>query len=416
MSFKKEMVISILDKVIYFSIVILPFSMAIAIAPMNVFMGFLIVSFLVKKILQKEPLFTNTSINLPLMFLFIITCVSIINSISLQDSLKGGIFKLLRYIFVFFIMVQEVKDKSHIRMIVASMISGVLLVSIDSIWQVLTGKDFVRGYEPILNIGLLRATASFKDSNTFGIYLSALAPVVFGLTLYYFRAKKRFVMSLVCIMTSVGVFLTYSRPTLLAVYIALFFLGLTKKNNVLILILIAMVFIAPFLLPESFKQWAGEKGYNPLRVMCNDDRIAIFRHSINMIKDHPIIGVGANTYMKNYKYYKESPEYRNVVTSDYVYAHNNFLHMAAEIGIIGLCIFIWLLYRLFLSYRRIYRSLDDNYVKIVSLCLIGCLIAFLINGLTESSLFYSRVAVVFWYIIGLSYSLKKFTYRNDLNL
>ena len=206
----------------------------------------------------------------------------------------------------------------------------------------------------------------------------------------------------------IGVALTYSRPTLLAIYVALFFLGLIKKDKILISILLILTLISPFILPKSVKNWAKEVNYNPLRFMCNDDRIAAYRNSLNMIKAHPLIGVGANTYMKNYRQYKEHPEYRNIVTLDYMYAHNNFLHMAAEIGLIGLGIFFWLLYKLSNECRNVYRSLNDDFVKVVSLSLSACLIAFLVNGLTESSLYYSRVAVLFWYIAGFSISLKKF--------
>ena len=146
----------------------------------------------------------------------------------------------------------------------------------------------------------------------------------------------------------------------------------------------------------------------PVRFMCNDDRIAIFRNSLKMIRQHPLMGVGANTFMKNYQRYKENPEYRNVVTSDYLYAHNNFLHLTAEIGLLGLGVFLWLLYRLFKQGVRIYRKLADNYLKIISLSLIACLLAFLVNGLTESSLYSSRVAMIFWYLAGFLFALDKF--------
>jgi O-antigen ligase len=203
--------------------------------------------------------------------------------------------------------------------------------------------------------------------------------------------------------------LTYSRPTLLATCVALFFLGLIRKDKLLIGFLIILTLSSPFILPKSVKNWAKKVDYNPLRFMCNDDRIAIYRNSFNMIRHHPIIGVGVNTFMKNYKIYKESPEYRKVVTSEYVYAHNNFIHIAAETGLVGLAIFTWLLYRLFKECRRIYKNLDDDFLRIISLSLSACLIAFLVNGLTESSIYYSRVAMIFWYLAGFSLSLHKFT-------
>jgi O-antigen ligase len=209
--------------------------------------------------------------------------------------------------------------------------------------------------------------------------------------------------------------LTYSRPTLLAIYIALFFLGITRKDRVIIALLAIVTLISPFILPKSVKEWAKEVEYNPFRFMCNDDRIAVYRNSLNMIKNHPFVGVGANTYMKNYKKYKESPEYRNIVTLDYMYAHNNFIHMASEIGLIGLGIFIWLLYKLFIEGLNIYKRLNDRFLKVISLSLLAGLIAFLVNGLTESSLYYSRVAVIFWYLTGLALSLDKYDNRSRTN-
>jgi hypothetical protein len=82
--------------------------------------------------------------------------------------------------------------------------------------------------------------------------------------------------------------------------------------------------------------------------------------------------------------------------------------MAAEIGLTGLLIFIWLLYKLFVEAKMIYRALNVYYLKILLLSLTAGLIAFLVNGLTESSLYYSSVAVIFWYIMGFMLSLRKF--------
>ena len=397
-----------LNGLLYWCVILLPFSIAIAPAPMNVFIGFLIAAFLLKKLLIRERLFKRGPLNIPLSLLFIITCLSVINSISLYDTLKGGIFRLGQYIIVFYIVKDETKDRAHLNKILFSFILGAVLASSNGIFQVISGRDFIRGYKPILNIGLLRATASFKDANILGIYLSAIVPAILGLALYYLKGAKKALFFLIGLLVLTGIGLTYSRPTLLAVYVILLFLGLVKKDRVLVTLLLIFTLAAPFLLPKSVQDWAKEVEYNPLRFMCNDDRLAVYRNSLRMIKAHPLIGVGANNFMKSYKRYKEYPEYRNIVTLDEMKAHNNFLHMAGEIGLSGLLIFFWFLYRLFRESKNIYNSLDDNYLKTVSLSLIACLIAFLINGLTESSLYYSAVAVLFWYIAGLCLALKKF--------
>jgi hypothetical protein len=48
--------------------------------------------------------------------------------------------------------------------------------------------------------------------------------------------------------------------------------------------------------------------------------------------------------------------------------------------------------------------------------LIACLIAFLVNGLTETSLYYPRVVMIFWYLIGISLSLNRLAKESQRNL
>jgi O-antigen ligase len=220
-------------------------------------------------------------------------------------------------------------------------------------------------------------------------------------------------MGAVSLLAVVGILLTYSRPTLLALYISFWIFALVKKHKPLIAVLVIITAIAPVIVPRPVKQWAKDVEYNPARFMCNDDRIAIYENSLNMIKAHPLIGLGANTYMKNYRFYKNSPEYRGVVTSDYIYAHNNFLHLLAELGFLGLGIFLWLLYLILRQSLRIRRRLAEPFLKTLSLSLIVGLTAFLINGLTESSLYSSRVAGIFWFLAGFSLGLKKFIHADS---
>ncbi|MCX5706045.1 MAG: hypothetical protein NTZ92_08335, partial [Candidatus Omnitrophica bacterium] len=74
----------------------------------------------------------------------------------------------------------------------------------------------------------------------------------------------------------------------------------------------------------------------------------------------------------------------------------------------GLGLFLLFLFVLFRDNLRTYRLLDDEYLKVVTLSLAACFIAFLVNGLTETSLYYARVAMIFWYLVGVSLSLRKF--------
>ncbi|HNX81559.1 MAG TPA: O-antigen ligase family protein [Candidatus Omnitrophota bacterium] len=405
----------VLNCILYWSIVAIPFFTAIAPAPMNVFVGFLIAAWLLKMILFREKMFSITPLTISLLAFLAVLIISLINSVCISDSLKGGVFRFLQYICVVWIVSREVRDTKHCRIIIGAIGISCALISVDAIWQVITGKDFIRHYAPVINLGIVRATASFKDSNLLGIYLSAVTPLFIGLSLFFYKGKKLFIVSLVTVLAGAGIFLTYSRPTYLALCIVILLFALIRKSKPLITILLCALIIAPFATPRQVKEWARSVDYNPVRFMCNDDRIAIYRNSIQMIRQHPIIGVGANTFMKNYARYKENPEYRNVVTTDYAYAHNNFLHMTGETGFLGLGVFLVFLVLLFKEAAAIYKRQTNSYTAILSLSLTTCLASFLINGLTESSLYYARIAGIFWFLIGFLLALGRHGFTDEKN-
>jgi len=396
----------VLDFIIYWSIVIMPFSVAIAPALANAFIGFFSVFFIIKKIIKREKPFGDIAVMVPFLFLILISLVSFKNSVSLSTSFHG-IEKLLKYLLIFVVCAQEIKDRKHVARIVTSVILGVSLVSIDAVWQIIFGWDFIRGNTLQQAIGLIRPTASFPNPNVFGVYMSALTPLIIGLTLFYFKGKKKIVMVLISVLAIAGLGLTLSRGSGLALYLSTLFLCVAKRKKILTFTLIAVLIVFPFVMPKNIKQWAKDANYNPLVFMCNQDRISIYRNTINMIKQHPFIGVGVNTFSKNYGKYKLESAEKYAHTPDTIYAHNNYLQMAGEIGLLGLLAFLWFLVQVFRRGFKTYQTIKEEYLKIVVLSLIACFIAFLINGLTETSLYYSRVVMVFWYLIGVSLALPR---------
>jgi putative inorganic carbon (hco3(-)) transporter len=240
------------------------------------------------------------------------------------------------------------------------------------------------------------------------VYLTAIAALIIGLTIFHYKGKIKAIMSVISISVATGIFLTFSRGAGLGLYLSIFFLSVARKKKILSFILIGILLIFPFVMPSNIKNWAREIKYQPLVFLCNYDRISIYRNALNMIKHHPFIGVGVNTFSKNYAKYK-LPEPENAKTPDSIYAHNIYLHTAGEIGLLGLGAFFWMLFSLFKKNIQIYNNLKDDYLQIISISLVACLIAFLINGFTETNLYYARVAMIFWYIIGFSLALNKFT-------
>ncbi len=391
--------------ILYWSIVLFPFSVAIANGAANTFFGFLVFSYFLKKVVKRESPFVNTPLTLPFLFFLAVAFISIFNTVSLSESWHG-ITKILKSGLIFLIYAEAIADIRHLKRIVFSLACGVLIVSIDGLWQLKFGWDFVRG-EAVQSslIKLARPTGPFPNPNVMGIYLGIISPLIIGLTLYFYKGKDLFYWGFVSVLASLGIYITFSRGSGLGLFFSVLFLAVMRRHKVILTVLLVVLLVFPFLMPKNIKSWAKMSNYNPLVFLLNQDRISMYMNTMNMVSQHPVIGVGVNTYSRNYGKYKLQKWEEYAHTEESAYAQNNFFQMAGEVGLLGLGLFFWLLWVLFAQLFRYYKNSKEGYLRVFSLSLIAAFISFLINGLTESSLYYSRVSMMFWLFVGMALSL-----------
>lgn len=130
------------------------------------------------------------------------------------------------------------------------------------------------------------------------------------------------------------------------------------------------------------------------------DRWAMWQAAIRMIRDRPILGHGLNTFMANYLAYwvggEQTPRY----------AHNCYLQVAAETGLVGLLSFLALLGLLaWQLLRRLSRLPADDRVLLVGLG--GGLLAFAVQAGLDTNFYALRQAVLFWVLAGLAVGLSE---------
>jgi O-antigen ligase len=214
-------------------------------------------------------------------------------------------------------------------------------------------------------------------------------------------------MLFVSLLVITGLYLTLSRGAGLALFIAVLFLAVSKRDKLIIGALIVSIIIFPFVAPKNMKSWLSIAREHPVVFMCSPVRISFYKNTCNMIYHHPIIGVGVNTFSKRYGEYRLPEVEKAAASESTTYCHNNFLQMAGEIGLVGLAAFLWFLFVLFRKNIESFKRFKDEYLKIISLSLIACFIAFLVNGLTETSLYYARVAMIFWFLVGFSLAVSR---------
>lgn len=119
-----------------------------------------------------------------------------------------------------------------------------------------------------------------------------------------------------------------------------------------------------------------------------------------MFLDQPLLGHGINTFMSNFEAYaggSRSP----------AYAHNCYLQIGAETGLLGLGSFFFFLLCLGNVCRRALRrepgSLPPRLLELrpVLTGLAGGVLAFLVQSVFDTNFYALRQAVLFWSLAGM---------------
>jgi len=139
-------------------------------------------------------------------------------------------------------------------------------------------------------------------------------------------------------------------------------------------------------------------------------REAIWGFTTLMIKDHPILGSGLGTFKYNSlnyqaKFFDQGENRRLYPYGIADKVHNEYLQLGAELGLIGLGIFLWLIICFFRCGLRILKKLKDKYKQGIVIGLMGGVVAVLIDAIFGFPLHLPATLVLFWLFVGLVVSL-----------
>ena len=176
-----------------------------------------------------------------------------------------------------------------------------------------------------------------------GGYFCVLAILSLCLLLFWRKSKGITVLLLLFyFLFMTGVFLSLSRTYYIALFImvpAVFIKGNRKIAiiglSAAIVFAIAVLILFPNIRARAFSIADLKKNKSNL------ERIYIWKTSGEIIKDHPIVGIGFRQWRERFNDYsgKYSADW-NFSNAALHHAHNLYLTVAAETGIVGLCLFL----------------------------------------------------------------------------
>jgi hypothetical protein len=248
----------------------------------------------------------------------------------LTRSAPEAMLDFLPSTFAFFLVVLNCKTKRHLQMVILVLLSASLFAIYMGYTAILAG-NFNSPYlytghdattDPVAatatTLARLRGLSIIHDPNDFAQLLVSLIPCLF-----FFWASKKFAQNFIFVLVPAGIllfgmFLTHSRGGMLAFLAAVIIAARRKIGTIPSAITAGVLFAI-----ASVVGWSGGRD---ISVEQGADRMEAWATGLQLLKSHPIFGVG---FLRFTEYY--------IIT-----AHNTIVVCAAELGMLGL--FFWVMF------------------------------------------------------------------------
>ena len=281
------------------------------------------------------------------------------------------------WVVIFFVLTQTVttRVRFYILLLIFLLASFKLSQHGARVWA-MTGFSF-SGW------GLRGPQGFFQNPGELAIQMVIFAPIALFFCLAIAPYVKRwqlyllYLMPITAALTAMG---TNTRGGQIALAVQVLALILTMKQRFKALILVVILAVVGYhLLPEEQKARFEQAGTDPTSLQ----RLLYWEHGWQMMKDHPVLGVGYFNFIPYYNlHHSDDLVLPSTQRLGAQLPHNIFIQVGTDAGFIGLGIFLLLILGAFLTMRRLgqeaYARGDPfvyNMAKGMNLALLGYVVA-----------------------------------------
>jgi len=217
-------------------------------------------------------------------------------------------------------------------------------------------------------------------------------------------ASQYILFGVVVVLLAGTVFLSLSRGGIISTSLSLLAFALVllvksnrRKTGVIVLVLMVVIF-----------SLVGHAGWEPIfdrfdRITNSagelaDERLVYWQDSLQIIRDYPLFGSGAGSFIDIY------PHYRTTVNTTYTvdHAHNDYVEFLVTLGIIGFLLlgcFMWSLLR---QTYHVWRQRQNSFSTMIWLGSMFGLFALLLHSVTDFNLYIGANAFYFFVLCGIA--------------
>jgi len=363
---------------------------------------------------EENITYKKNKIPLPLVLLILIVIFSYLKNGFLMSSLQDCII-FLAYFILYFLMINNLQNQYQFKSFTQIFFLTSFFIALYTILHYYNFISYLQEYGSVASL--------IGQKNWISNYLALIFPLMFCFYLLEQIKKKKiiyfialsFLYAALMICQSRGIWISLSLSLLFGIFLIFKFnfFNLFKENKKwLILLLISFIIITLIYSTDN------PLNISPLtvtqRAMSTFDekdpsintRILMWKVTGLMIKDKPFLGGGVGSFKINYLDYqagflKEYPEY-NIYWTNAKEAHNEYLQIGAEIGLLGLGIILIIILKLYNLFINFLKKEIDNKRKLICWGLLLGITSFLMHSLFDFPLHVPALGSAFFIILGLT--------------
>ena len=327
--------------------------------------------------------------------LFLVFLLFMIPSMLTHDikvGIKAIIYTFFYRFLIFLVILRFIKERKYLYTILVVFFAMIAVESLVAFYQYYLSGYRLRGY------GFTNSALVLGGLLTLAIPVALV--ICFDGT---FPKWLRYVTGVYLVPLLAGLIGNQSRSVWILMVFSSILIGARyiKKSWKLvipIMLLLGGIVVYAYSDPVLLKRFLSST--NTTTDVSNLGRIYVWKSSLNMIKDHFFLGVGPDQFTEIYRNIYIFPEEKQRLVN----AHNNFLQVFAETGVIGIVGFVfWIFGSIFYGVRVFFKRQYSPYMLIVILSFLFFHVFF---GLIEYTLVITSRMLYFWVLIAVMLQLE----------
>ncbi len=279
-------------------------------------------------------------------------------------------------------VVGAVKSTTEMKVLVALMCLGCFAVD-RGVWGTFSNRDYSSYSDSMRESGVMGQAGS----NGLGAFTAQAAVLGLALASAERRLLLRFAYWGLAVFSALCLMYTFSRGGYLAFVAGLIYVGI-RKQRMLLAGLVAFGLIWASLVPEAVRERINLTSNGELD-HSSETRVDLWEDAISVAGSNLLFGTGVNTYA----YMGRLGDYRDT--------HNIYVKVLVETGIVGLALFIWLLFRTFRIGSHLVRITSDPFFASLGMALSAWLVCSAAANLFGDRWTYLQVNSYLWVLGGL---------------